>query len=551
MPASPVKRLPILDRFAWPDRPAWALGVLIALLVLAYVGVWGGGGAWDRERVEGDFFFDTYHASPEVILLVVAVVLWQRRALIGRTIGTGAERPVLGLTGIGLAATLYGWAHFTRADDLMVTSLAVFGAALGVALGGTSLFRAMGPTLALLLLILPLPPTLMNWLTVQLQSVSTEAAAVIATPMLGEVSTTGDIVLAGRHAFHVIESCSGLRAIWTLVMAALVYGEVWPCHIRRRVTLVLIAVPIAVGVNALRIVAIMLSVDSAFAENHSIQGIVALVVGILVLHAIHLVLEALDRLRPRGRQAVITSGQEYTPGGRAAPSPAVVGTILVVLIAMNAVRLLAPRWEPPAHPESWSLVLPRRIPPFEARRLPLDDDYMGSIGYDRYVHRAYLETGRSPEEAVRILAAYQNRLDRSRSILSPRWRRPGAAFEIHEEWVTVIDGLPSPVSATLSSRGQEWRITYSWYEESQGFLEETLRSAMAIDHSPWRRTTGVLAVRVDTTLPAGMGGRVAASRRLEHFLKLSIDGSLTTQKRDGASATKRRIDRSYAMGGGR
>jgi len=378
----------------------------LALLTLALAPTFGP--ALDPPiEFEDAFFYNPYPTTPWLNALLAIAVLAHRRRAILDACAAGRARPVGGAALLAVGLAFQAWSHFTASADLAVPAVLVVCAGLALAVGGGPLLRATGAALPLLALTWPLPPALMNALIPALQTLARDGAALLVSPFLSGVSTTGDVLRHGATDFHVIESCSGTRGLWTLQLAALSYGELLALPVRRRIGLCLAAIPIALVLNAGRIAVIVLA-GSMVADDHTTQGLVATVIGVVCLYLVDV---ATDRRADGRTEASTESGPEHTP--RLAPILFVAATALALLTLPR----ITPRWDAPDSPAAWPFELPTRTGEWSARRRYLDPNFLGSIGYSQIVKREYYEGPVEASPSVRILVAHHDRVQRRTSLL--------------------------------------------------------------------------------------------------------------------------------------
>jgi exosortase len=169
-----------------------------------------------------------------------------------------------------------------------------------ILLGGLTLYFAGWPVSKslfapwlLLFLMIPLPVIVFNQIAFPLQTLASHLASSVLTMMHVPVVREGNVISLPSITLNVVEACSGIRSLMSLATLALMYGLVAERRIWVRGLLVLLAIPAAVGANALRIVGAALLGEYAgpqYAEGffHAFSGwlIFVLTMGLLVgLHA--------------------------------------------------------------------------------------------------------------------------------------------------------------------------------------------------------------------------------------------------------------------------
>jgi len=221
--------------------------------------------------------------------LVAAYVAWMNRYAVLQP--TAPSSPwcigfvALGAC-IGTVATLANSSTFSRIGFL----LSLAGCLLLA--GGWPTLRRLAFPVGLLLFTFPIPDVLYGEITQPLQLLATRLAE-SAFELLGfSVIREGNIIQLSYMSLSVVEACSGLRSLITLVFFCLVYGYFFENRFWVRVGIVLCAIPSAILVNVLRITTtgILGKYNREWTEGmvHETVGWTAFVLGFLLVLAGHL-----------------------------------------------------------------------------------------------------------------------------------------------------------------------------------------------------------------------------------------------------------------------
>jgi exosortase len=143
----------------------------------------------------------------------------------------------------------------------------------------------------LLLFTFPIPDVLYGELTQPLQLLATRLSE-SALELFGfSVIREGNILQLVHMRLSVVEACSGLRSLVTLFFFCLIYAWFFEDRIWLRTVIALSAIPVAVGVNVLRITAtgILGRYDIAWTSGtrHEILGWTAFALGFLLVFLFH------------------------------------------------------------------------------------------------------------------------------------------------------------------------------------------------------------------------------------------------------------------------
>jgi exosortase len=170
------------------------------------------------------------------------------------------------------------------------TSLLIVIAGLIIQFQGWRRFRAMLFPWAVLFLMIPLPVIVFNQIALPLQFLASRLASGMLSLVGVPVMREGNVINLPSLSLDVVEACSGLRSLVSLVTLAVFYGYLFEPRPSRRVLLVLSSIPIAVAANGFRIMgAGMLgeywSPDKAEGFFHMFSGwlVFVLSLGLLVL----------------------------------------------------------------------------------------------------------------------------------------------------------------------------------------------------------------------------------------------------------------------------
>jgi exosortase len=157
---------------------------------------------------------------------------------------------------------------------------------------GWKFFRAALFPWAILFLMIPLPAIIFNQIALPLQfeasKLATELLAVLGVPVLRE----GNVIHLPALTLDVVEACSGIRSLVSLITLAAFYGYLCEPRVWRRLLLVAAAVPIAVFANGVRIMGSGLlgqywSPDKAEGFFHMFSGVLIFTVSIVAMIGLH------------------------------------------------------------------------------------------------------------------------------------------------------------------------------------------------------------------------------------------------------------------------
>lgn len=330
----PPASVPIADIRSWPSWAKLSLG-LLALLVVAAIFLLGPAWRTNLDLSHGWFmplvFFALLHESrttgPHRWLVANGTTTFCLSVLV--------FAGLLTLAASGLYAAALGWNHALVNFTLVVAMCLLLGA--GLVLFSSTSYRlvpfnwAALVAIGLWLLSAPMPLGTYTRLTLTLQLWVSENV-LRALHVLGVAAQRqGNVIELANGTVGIEEACSGVRSLISCVFAAFFFSASLVRRVSARIAIVALAVPLALGMNFLRSLALTLLANAGVdiggawhdVTGYAVLGITAVLLGGLALWL--------------GRQP--TSGKITPPApdvGSAAPS-----TTLAPTIALASGLLLA------------------------------------------------------------------------------------------------------------------------------------------------------------------------------------------------------------------
>ena len=293
-------------------------------------------------KLARDWWTDENYSHGLLIPVIIAYILWEER----RRLIEVERRPHVVWGGIGVILALLAlWAGVTGAELFVQRiSFVLLLASVVIYFWGFQLLRLLLIPLLLLLLAIPIPAIIFNQIAFPLQLFASRCA-VWAMELFGiPVLREGNVIeLLPRGALvtqklEVVEACSGIRSLMTLVTLAVVFAYfTYPkengalkglARLRtygfwRSLIIVVSALPIAIITNAARvsgtgILSYHYGTDVAEGFFHSFSGWVTYVVALTLLFAVGWVLDKASGLmhlrsaRGRGKEVSGSSVQRWS-----------------------------------------------------------------------------------------------------------------------------------------------------------------------------------------------------------------------------------------------
>lgn len=164
-----------------------------------------------------------------------------------------------------------------------------------VFVAGWKFLRAVLFPLGFLVLMIPIPTIIFNQITFPLQLLASRFATfwlhLINVPVLRE----GNLIILPNYTLEVVDACSGIRSLMTLITLAFAYGYLAESRRWARYLLVLLMIPVAIVSNAIRIMGagvLTYQFGPAAAKGffHEFSGWVIFVAALILMFGCHWVL---------------------------------------------------------------------------------------------------------------------------------------------------------------------------------------------------------------------------------------------------------------------
>ncbi|HEU5411254.1 MAG TPA: exosortase A [Candidatus Acidoferrales bacterium] len=272
-------------RILWP---LW-IGIFAALVLLLYGAI--------LKALVLDWWTDPNYGHGFLVPVFSAFVLWKERQRLAQTKMKPANFGIfvmLAAIGILLVGSLGAELFSTRC------SLLVLLGGIVLFLAGWGMLRAIFFPLSFLVLMIPIPVLIYNQITFPLQLMASRFATfwlqLINVPVLRE----GNLIILPNYTLEVVDACSGIRSLMTLITLAIAYGYLVESKRWIRWFMVIIMVPIAIVSNSIRIFGAGLLTyhfgkDMAEGFFHEFSGWVIFVAALLLMFGCHWLLRKITR----------------------------------------------------------------------------------------------------------------------------------------------------------------------------------------------------------------------------------------------------------------
>lgn len=421
----------------------------------------------------------TWWTSPDaghgLLLVPVALVLAYRQGVRADARG----QPVLGMALI-VAAVLLRYVAAVAAEAFFARgSVALAAAGLVTYAWGLRQLLAWWLPATLIALAMPLPEIILSSLALPLQMQASKIGAALLEWRQVPVVLSGNVLRIPGHDLFVTEACSGLRSLAALLSLGVLLGGLIAKHPLTRVAIVLIAIPIAVLLNGVRVfltgfLVLFVSPRAADGFSHMTEGWLMFVVAFGLLALVTMVAVRIERrvLGPGSEVAGLrkNGAAARTPGLRPqafAQRPQTFSRLRLVLPATAlALGVLLVRSTGRQHAVELAAPLksmPLTLAGYIGSDRPVTEEERRVAGMTDYVFRVF---SRDTTALFSVYVGYYESQATGRTIHSPRNCLPGAGWQQVESGTRslTVNGKGVTVNRYVLANGPSQAVVYYWYQ---------------------------------------------------------------------------------------
>jgi exosortase len=173
-------------------------------------------------------------------------------------------------------------------DFVMRFSFLMVLVGLSLFLLGTNIIKAALFPLCYLVFMIPLPSVLYNDLTFRLKLLTSILSTRILSLIGIHAFREGNIIHLNQTSLQVIDACSGLRSLISLLALAVLFAYLTQKSIWKRLSLILLTIPITIFSNSCRLTVTAILVDHIGPQAtegffHILTGIIMFVIALVLL----------------------------------------------------------------------------------------------------------------------------------------------------------------------------------------------------------------------------------------------------------------------------
>jgi exosortase len=231
-----------------------------------------------------DWYYDANYSHGFLVIPVSIFLFFRKRKEL--IFPARPSRWGILLTGLGCFGLILGIA----ASEYFTTRFSLIMIITGISLYylGNQNFRKVWFAFVFLLFMVPIPAVIYYSATVPMQlfasGITDRLLQIMGVPAVRQ----GNVIYLPQYTLEVVEACSGLRSLVSLLALSGLYGYLALPGKARPVILFLGAIPIAIAINIFRLVltavgAYAISTEVAESFLHQISGLLVFVVALILL----------------------------------------------------------------------------------------------------------------------------------------------------------------------------------------------------------------------------------------------------------------------------
>ena len=460
-----------------------------------------------------------------LIPLVVLFLIWFKRDELA---SLPSKPSWTGLATIGLGIIFF-WLGELSGEfyTLYVSSwLVVVGICL-LHLGWRKL-KTIGFALFFILTMFPVPDFINMRIMLQLRLISSKLGVAIIHLFGLPAIRQGNIIDLGFTKLQVVNACSGLNSLISLIVLCLLLVYFFKDHIWKRIVLFLSSIPLAILTNSFRIA--MTAILYKHFGSKAAEGFFHVFSGLLIfaicIPILLIEMKFLEKLPPIKSETSSDQRDDLSKLNKTiSKKESLLQPIFIVaLILLGATLVISDtvnfREKIPAKKNLAQF--PLKIGKWTAdRRQRMSQKFIDVLDLSEYVIMDY----RDPDgKKINFYVAYYESQRKGESIHSPATCLPGSGWSFDQSETVKITGIPGnhgvyEVNRAVMQSGNNREITYYWFPVRGRILNNAyqLKIYNFWDALTKQRTDGAL-VRLITPVYEGEK-LVDAEKRLQNFLR--------------------------------
>ncbi|MFH1154530.1 MAG: exosortase/archaeosortase family protein [Pseudomonadota bacterium] len=246
-----------------------------------------------------DWSTDPNFSHGFLVPFIVLYMVWHKK----EQLAVLSRRPAIGgllLIVMGMLSHMAG----TIGAELFVmrVSMVITLAGIVLYLCGSQIFTALLAPLAYLIIMIPIPAIVWNKIAFPLQLFAARLSADMINMLGIPVFREGNILRLAETSLEVVDACSGLRSLTSLLALSGVFAFIAPLGFWKKWILFFSAIPIAVVVNIMRltataVMATYIGPETAQGFLHEMSGILVFIVALGLVYLVFIIESRIEKHR--------------------------------------------------------------------------------------------------------------------------------------------------------------------------------------------------------------------------------------------------------------
>lgn len=379
---------------------------------------------------------------------------------------------------------------------------------------GWQKFKTIAFAFIFMLTMFPVPHFLYNKVSLKLQLISSQLGVAIIQLCGISVYREGNVIDLGFTQLQVVDACSGLHSLISLIVLCLLMAYFFHAHFWKRAVLFISAVPLAIAANSTRIAltAILSKYFGTEVAQGFFHGFSGWLIFVFCIPILLIEMKILEKLPPiisassSGHREVKGSKQKTKNKKDGAHSSRLKAQFIVVVILLTATLALSQGIEfreniPSSKPFS---EFPLNIDRWSADHLQaMEQKFIDALDLSDYVVADYEN---DVGKRANLYVAYYKSQKKGESIHSPATCLPGSGWTFEQSGTVTISMLSGKgafinVNRAFMKKAGHNQLVYYWFSQRGRILTNAyqLKIYTFWDALIKQRTDGAL-VRLITTV---------------------------------------------------
>jgi len=371
---------------------------------------------------------------------------------------------------------------------------------------GWQKLKTIAFALIFMLTMFPVPHFLYNKVSLKLKLISSQLGAAMIQFCGLPVYREGNIIDLGFTQLQVVNACSGLPFLFSLIPLCLLMVYFFKAHFWKRAVLFISAVPLAIFSNSLRITltGILCKVWDPVVAEGFFHGFYGWLIFVFCIPVLLIEMKILKKLPPISNHREAQSSKQKAQSKKNQPDKSWLNAkFIVVVILLTATFALSQGIEfrekiPIRKPFNQ---FPLKVGQWSGVRQIMDQTFINTLDLSDYTIIDYLN---SPGRKVNFYVAYYESQSKGKSVHSPATCFPGSGWDFNQAGVITIpisSGNRSSMRvnrAFMQKTGRK-QLVYYWFPQRGRILTNAyqLKIFAFWDSITKQRTDGAL-IRIST-----------------------------------------------------